>query len=143
MKLGEKIFNLRKSKGMSQEKLAEELNVSRQAVSRWEMGTASPEIQNVIQISKMFGVTTDYLLNEEYENDEEIPCVKEMKYKMNEKIRKNRNFFLCGGFLWLYSAFCYIILSIDTLNIWFVIWAFVNIILASMFFYKFLKNKDK
>ena len=62
MKLEEKIFKLRKGKGMSQEELAEKLNVSRQAVSRWEMGTAQPDVQNLLQISKLFDVTTDYLL---------------------------------------------------------------------------------
>ena len=58
MKLEEKIFKLRKGKGMSQEELAEKLNVSRQAVSRWEMGTAQPDVQNLLQISKLFDVST-------------------------------------------------------------------------------------
>ena len=69
MKLSEKILTLRKQNGLSQEALAEKLNVSRQAVSRWEVGSALPDASNVLQLSKLFGVTADYLLNEEYESD--------------------------------------------------------------------------
>ena len=75
MKLSDKITTLRKSNGWSQEDLAEQLNVSRQAISRWENGTALPDAQNVLQISKLFGVTTDYLLNDDYESDKDIPAV--------------------------------------------------------------------
>ena len=59
----------------SQEDLAERLNVSRQAISRWENGTALPDAQNILQISKLFNVTTDYLLNDDYESDNDIPLV--------------------------------------------------------------------
>lgn len=67
MKLSEKILMLRKQKGMSQEELAEKLNVSRQAVSRWEGGSALPDATNVLQLSKLFEVSADYLLNDDYE----------------------------------------------------------------------------
>ena len=79
MKLSEKIVGLRKSRGMSQEELAEKLKVSRQAVSRWETGTAMPDAANILQLSKLFQVTTDYLLNEEYQSDNDLPKVKEAK----------------------------------------------------------------
>lgn len=62
MKLSGKIIGLRKSNGMLQEDLAEKLNISRQAISRWESGTAMPDASNILQLSKLFGVTTDYLL---------------------------------------------------------------------------------
>ena len=61
MNVSEKIRTLRKSKGMSQEELAGQVNISRQAVSRWENGTALPDADNIVQLSKLFGVTTDYL----------------------------------------------------------------------------------
>lgn len=64
MQLSEKIAELRKSGGLSQEALAEKLNVSRQAISRWETGTAMPDANNLLQLSKLFRVTTDYLLND-------------------------------------------------------------------------------
>lgn len=69
MKLEEKILALRKQYGMSQEELAGKLNVSRQAISRWEMGTAQPDVSNILQLSKVFCVTTDYLLNDECEEE--------------------------------------------------------------------------
>lgn len=68
MKLSEKLIMLRKEKGWSQEDFAEKLDVSRQAVSRWENETALPDAQNILRISTLFNVTADYLLNEEYED---------------------------------------------------------------------------
>lgn len=79
MKLSEKIVRLRKTNGWSQEDLAEQLNVSRQAVSRWEGGTAQPDAGNILQLSKLFGVTTDYLLNDDYESDNDLPKVKQVQ----------------------------------------------------------------
>ncbi|MBQ8670185.1 MAG: helix-turn-helix transcriptional regulator [Oscillospiraceae bacterium] len=79
MKLSDKIIQLRKSNGWSQEDLAEKLKVSRQAISRWEGATAQPDATNILQLSKLFGVTTDYLLNDEYESDNDLPKVKEVK----------------------------------------------------------------
>ena len=79
MTLSDKILTLRKQRGMSQEDLAESLNVSRQAVSRWEMGTAMPDAANIQKISKLFHVSADYLLNDEYQSDDDLPKVKEAK----------------------------------------------------------------
>ena len=78
MKLSDKIVSLRKANGWSQEELAEKLNVSRQAISRWEGATAQPDATNILQLSKIFGVTTDYLLNDEYESDNDLPKVKQL-----------------------------------------------------------------
>lgn len=79
MKLSDKIIRLRKSNGWSQEDLAEKLNVSRQTISRWEGATAQPDATNILQLSKLFGVTADYLLNDEYESDNDLPKIKEVK----------------------------------------------------------------
>lgn len=78
MKLCDKIKQLRKANGWSQEDLAERLDVSRQAISRWEGATAQPDAANILQLSKLFGVTTDYLLNDEYESDNDLPKVKQL-----------------------------------------------------------------
>ena len=67
MKLAEKITMLRKRAGLSQEELAEKLKVSRQAVSRWEQGAAVPDTANVVQLARLFGVATDFLLLDEQE----------------------------------------------------------------------------
>jgi len=65
MKLGDKIVALRKARGMSQEQLAQLLEVSRQSVSKWELNEATPDLNRVVTMSELFGVTTDYLLKEE------------------------------------------------------------------------------
>lgn len=62
--LSEKIINLRKSRGWSQEELAERLDVSRQSVSKWESGVSSPELDKIVAMSTLFGVSTDYLLKD-------------------------------------------------------------------------------
>jgi len=67
MTLSEKIHQLRKGRGLSQEELALQLTVSRQAISKWELGESVPDTENVIQISKLFGVSTDYLLLDAHE----------------------------------------------------------------------------
>ncbi len=65
MTLNEKIAVLRKSKGWSQEELAEKLDVSRQSVSKWESGESVPELSKIIGLSELFGVTADTLIKEE------------------------------------------------------------------------------
>lgn len=63
MTLGEKIQYYRKQKKLSQEELAARVGVSRQAVSKWELGDATPEVDKLVALAKAFGVTTDELLN--------------------------------------------------------------------------------
>lgn len=65
MKLQEKIYYCRKKAGLSQEALAEQLGVSRQAISKWETGEAEPEISKLRLLATAFGVTTDWLLSED------------------------------------------------------------------------------
>lgn len=67
MNIYEKILYCRKKAGISQETFAEKLGVSRQAISKWECGTAAPDLDNLLAISKLFGVTTDWLLDDEQE----------------------------------------------------------------------------
>lgn len=59
MTFGEKLQKLRRESNLSQEKLAEQINVSRQAVSKWELGTAAPDVDNVVRLSKFFQVPLD------------------------------------------------------------------------------------
>ncbi len=65
MNFSEKLYQLRKKSGLSQEELAEKLNVSRQAVSKWESGTSVPESEKLLAISRYFDVTVDYLMKDE------------------------------------------------------------------------------
>lgn len=64
MTLGEKIQQLRKASGISQEQLAEQLDVSRQSISKWELNDAIPDIRKIVMISELFSVSTDELLIE-------------------------------------------------------------------------------
>ena len=70
MTFGEKLQKLRTRAGLSQDQLAELLDVSRQAVSKWERNEAMPEAEKLVRISRQFGVSTDYLLLEELEEPE-------------------------------------------------------------------------
>ena len=72
MILADKIIELRKKNGWSQEELAEKLGVSRQAVSKWESAQSAPDIQRILDMSRIFGVSTDYLLKEELSFGEDI-----------------------------------------------------------------------
>ena len=76
MTLGEKIYRLRVEKGLSQEAFGEALRVSRQSVSKWETEQSVPELDKIVAISEMFGVSTDYLLKE----SEEIPTYFSSQY---------------------------------------------------------------
>lgn len=64
MTLGEKIYQLRTEQGFSQESLGEKLGVSRQSVSKWETDQSIPELDKIVAVSEIFGVSTDYLLKE-------------------------------------------------------------------------------
>lgn len=88
MKLHEKIYQLRKQSGMSQEEAADKLNVSRQALSRWENGSAKPAAGSIAEISRLFGVTTDYLLNDSDRDENSVPAAAEVK-KVNSVLRAN------------------------------------------------------
>lgn len=104
MTLPEKIVKHRKENGWSQEELAERLYVSRQAVSRWENGSALPEAENILQISKLFNVTADYLLNDDYASDGEIPPVKSAENKTEPAFFKNKRLHLVAAIAFTVSA---------------------------------------
>ncbi|MEG0295909.1 MAG: helix-turn-helix transcriptional regulator [Clostridium sp.] len=95
MTFGEKLFNLRKSKGMSQEVLAEKLNTSRQAISKWENGQGYPETEKLLLIGNTFNVSIDYLLKDtsdtNVDNEQGFYVSKEMAegFLINEK-KKSR-----------------------------------------------------
>ena len=71
MILADKIIALRKKAGWSQEELAEQLGVTRQSVSKWEGAQSVPDMDKVVQMSRLFGVTTDFLLKDELSEEED------------------------------------------------------------------------
>ena len=65
MTFGEKLFHLRKEKGLSQEALAEQVGTTRQAISKWENDQGFPETEKLLQLSNIFEISIDYLLKDE------------------------------------------------------------------------------
>ena len=91
MIFSEKLQLIRKSKGMTQEDLAEKLAVSRQAVAKWESGQVYPDISNLIQISNLFNVTVDYLVRDQecmvsYENTEDSDISKLIEFRLEANV---------------------------------------------------------
>lgn len=69
MTFGEKLQALRKKQGLSQEQLAEALGVSRQAISKWELNAAVPDVENIVKLSALLHVTTDYLMKADVQEE--------------------------------------------------------------------------
>ena len=113
MNIGERIMALRKEKNISQSELAKRLNVSRQAVSKWEQGTSSPDTERLIQLAEILGTEVEYLatgthpepgsvvLNivETVERVEEKIVVKEViRHVKRKPVKKNPiDYWLVGG----------------------------------------------
>lgn len=81
MIMADKLIALRKKNGWSQEELARRLNVSRQAVSKWEGAQSAPDLDKVLQLARLFGVSTDYLMKDELEEAEpvDVPEPRELR----------------------------------------------------------------
>lgn len=86
MILAEKVMELRKKKGWSQEELAEKLEISRQSVSKWESGASIPDIDRILALSRLFGVSTDYLLKDEL-TQEPAQGTEEPEESVQERVR--------------------------------------------------------
>ena len=95
MIFADKLITLRKKAGLSQEELAEKLNVTRQSVSKWEGAQSVPDIDKILQLSCLFGVTTDYLLKDdaaepEYTEDDTSPLPRVTLAQANDYLAKAR-----------------------------------------------------
>lgn len=122
MILADKIINLRKKNGYSQEELASKLDVSRQSVSKWEGGQSIPDLDRIIMLSNLFGVSTDCLLKDEIELDDQkeqidvnVPSRKKVTMEMaNDYINKrysNAKFIALGVLLCILSPITLILLG--------------------------------
>lgn len=85
MTLGQKLKEIRKRFGLSQEQLAEIMNVSRQAITKWENDNGLPDVSNLQELSRVFGITIDYLLND----DNQLPVLS-MKKQLDKDKYKNK-----------------------------------------------------
>lgn len=121
MKFNEKLIELRKQKGISQEELGYELNVTRQTVSKWELGQTTPEMDKLIEISRIFNITIDELINEKEEVNNEVEKVEDKS--IDEGNRNNSN--------------------LKVLILVFVILIIAGIILVVWFFSKFFNFGNK
>lgn len=90
MTLGQKLKEIRKRFGLSQEQLAEIMNVSRQAITKWENDGGMPDISNLQELSKVFGITIDYLLD----NENTLPALA-MRKKLDKNQHKNKLTMYC------------------------------------------------
>ncbi len=95
MNIGEKIQQLRKSQNLSQEQLAVQLEVSRQAVSKWELNESTPDTDKIILISKIFSVSTDYLLLE----NPEAANVIETEEKLSNDLQRSKSMTIAALFI--------------------------------------------
>ena len=110
MNLGETIYRLRSARNMSQGDLADALEVSRQSVSKWENNSAVPELEKLVRMSEVFGVTLDELVLERKPRQEEKPEAPETRTVYVEKPSGTRKtvgvILLCfAGMIWLVLSF--------------------------------------
>lgn len=117
MTFGEKLFKLRKERGLSQEALAEKLHTSRQAISKWENGQGYPELEKLLMLGNIFGVSMDYLLKDSAEpsNDKEAGYYvsKEMAEGYVLSAHKVSKYMALGYFLVALSTIPYFIFNQD------------------------------
>lgn len=92
MDFNNRLYQLRKQKGLSQEELANRLNVSRQTVSKWEVGDSTPDMEKLIAMSDLFDVSLDKLVMGK-EDEEKPPSTtkSELVTVLNEKVLTNKN----------------------------------------------------
>ena len=102
----EKLVQLRKSRNLTQEQLAEELGVSRQAVSRWESGDSTPDMNNLLGLCNLFGVSSDYLIHDNYESDNDMPIVKEKNEQISKVKSKKKIYHLYSAIGFTIAIIC-------------------------------------
>ena len=142
MKFEEKLMALRKKGGMSQEELADQLGVSRQAISRWELGTTLPDAPNLLKLSDLFSVSVDYLLRDDYESESDLPLVGDVCREPTTTAQKKRELYLVATIAFTLAALAFLIAAIDRMNIYLVLLVFANSALALFFLWKYCKSKE-
>ena len=141
--LGDNIKKFRKASNLSQEELAERIDVSRQAISRWELGSTLPDAPNLLKLSDLFSVSIDYLLRDDEDETTHLPPTKEIHREPTEKELKQRKYYLVACICWVIAAVSFLIAAIDRMSIHLVMFVFVDVILASVFLWKYIKSEPK
>ena len=91
MGFNNKLYELRRQKGFSQEELASRLNVSRQTISKWEVGDSTPDMEKLIAISDLFGISLDELVLDKAPESAEKPAKSELYTDIKEKLLTDEN----------------------------------------------------
>ena len=91
MKFNEKLIELRKKQGLSQEELGNKLNVTRQTISKWELGQTTPEMDKLVEISKMFNISVDELINETTDTTSQTVRIEDQPIKSEEDKKREKN----------------------------------------------------
>jgi transcriptional regulator with XRE-family HTH domain len=89
MTFGEKIQKLRKQQGLSQEALTEKVTVTRQTISKWELGQSTPDLEYIAQLSGIFGVSADYLIRDELVDPDALPLQKKKGLHLTERVKRH------------------------------------------------------
>lgn len=118
MNIGEKLYELRKGKNLSQEEVADKLNVTRQTISKWETNQSTPDFDKIKPLCELYGITADELLTGE-KKEKEQPLNK-------QDIKKERANGIAAGVLFYFIALVWIMISIPVL--------FMNPVLAAAIF---------
>jgi len=106
--LPERIYQFRRKSGLSQEQLAEKIGVSRQAISKWESGTSTPELEKLLALSECFGITLDELVKDKTPTQEENEIVRKSDgFKDSESIQMKVGVGLC-----IAGAVCLILIGV-------------------------------
>lgn len=158
MDIGEKLFELRKGKGLSQEEVAEKLNVTRQTVSKWETNQSTPDFDKIMPICELYGITTEELLTgkkpeEKTEVETEKENVEEERPLTKQEVkRKSAEVVSTSVFLYI-LAVVFIMITIPVLRmnpiiasaifLCMIAWATARIIKNHMSVPKFEKTKEE
>lgn len=97
MTFGEKLTGLRKREGLSQEALAEQLGVSRQAVSRWEQGAALPDAAKLLPCARLFSVDVEWLLDEEQDGEDRLSAAEFLQGTERPSVQRDWPWYIAGG----------------------------------------------
>ena len=108
MNFSEKMFELRKKEGLSQEELAEKVGVSRQTISKWEMGQSTPEMEKLVNLSKLFNLSLDELVGNDVING--------IENKSQEDIKPKEIYFFKSNNGYLYHIFYYMYNKVYSFN---------------------------
>ena len=112
MSLGERLYELRKKKGLSQEEVAERLNVTRQSVSKWETDESKPDFDKIVPICELYEISTNELLNGTQEEKEE----KEVEF-INKDNKKKRALFITSAIFLYFISLIWMVVAETSTNL--------------------------